>query len=115
MRFTGCKDVCSPAENAGSTSAVAERAVCVHDHGDMMTLLSTTDALKVTAVDAILRGAGIECEVFDGAAGSLWSAIIPIRVMVDDTDHSRACRALRDAGFVQAGDGEWDLTQPAQT
>ena len=80
----------------------------------MMTLLSTTDALKVTAVDAILRGAGVECEVFDGAAGSLWSAIIPIRVMVDDTDHSRACRALRDAGFVQAGDGEWDLTQSAE-
>jgi hypothetical protein len=76
----------------------------------MMTLLRTTDALKITAVDALLRGAGVACEVFDGAAGSLWTAIIPIRVMIADADHARACRALRDAGFVQAGDGEWDLT-----
>jgi hypothetical protein len=77
-----------------------------------MTLIRTTDALKITAVDALLRGAGITCEVFDAAAGSLWSAIIPIRVMVSDADHARACGILRDAGFVQASDGEWDLAPP---
>ena len=75
----------------------------------MMTLLRTTDTLKVNAVEALLRSAGVACEVFDGAAGSLWTAIIPIRLMVSDADDARARRTLRDAGFVQAGDGEWDL------
>ena len=75
----------------------------------MITLLRTTDALKVNAVDALLRGEGVACEVFDSAAGSLWSAIIPIRVMVSDADHARARLTLRAAGFVEAGDGEWDL------
>ncbi len=75
----------------------------------MQTLIRTTDALKVTAVEALLRGADIECEVFDTAAGSLWSAIIPIRVMVADRDHNAARRLLREAGFVEAADGEWDL------
>jgi hypothetical protein len=75
----------------------------------MITLLRSTDALKVNAVDALLRGAGVACEVFDTAAGSLWRAIIPIRVMVPDDDHGRARRTLREAGFVEARDGEWDL------
>jgi len=80
----------------------------------MMTLLQTTDALKVTAVDALLRGEGIACETFDTAAGSLWRAIIPIRVMVAQEDHGRARRILREAGFVEAGDGDWDLSSRAQ-
>jgi hypothetical protein len=80
----------------------------------MMTLVRTTDALKVTAVDALLRGAGVPCEVFDTAAGSLWRAIIPIRVMVSDADHASARRILREAGFVEAGDGDWDLRHPIE-
>ncbi len=76
----------------------------------MMTLLQTTDALKVTAVGALLRGAGIPFETFDTAAGSLWSAIIPLRVMVTQQDHASARRVLREAGFVEAGDGDWDLS-----
>ncbi len=79
----------------------------------MMTLLQTTDAVKVTAVAALLRGAGVRFETFDTAAGSLWRAIIPIRVMVDDDDHGRASRLLRDAGFVEARDGDWDLARSA--
>ena len=75
----------------------------------MQTLIRTTDALKVSAIEALLRGAGVDCEVFDRAAGSLWSAIIPIRIMVADADRARAGRLLREAGFVEAGDGEWDL------
>ena len=77
----------------------------------MMTLLQTTDALKVTAVDALLRGAGIASETFDTAAGSLWRAIIPIRIMVAEADHDRARRVLRQAGFVEASDGDWDLAR----
>ncbi len=75
----------------------------------MMTLLQTTDAVKVTAVAALLRGAGVPFETFDTAAGSLWRAIIPIRVMVGDDDRRRASQILRDAGFVEARDGDWDL------
>jgi hypothetical protein len=77
----------------------------------MMTLLQTTDALKITAVGALLRGAGIPFETFDTAAGSLWRAIIPIRVMVDEDDHDHARQVLREAGFIEAGDGDWDLTR----
>jgi len=80
----------------------------------MMTLLQTTDALKVTAVDALLRGDGIACQTFDTAAGSLWRAIIPIRVMVAEADHGRARRILREAGFVEASDGDWDLSRPVE-
>jgi hypothetical protein len=47
--------------------------------------------------------------VFDGQAGSLWRAIIPLRLMVGDHDVIRAKRILRQAGFVEAGDGDWDL------
>ena len=75
----------------------------------MKTLLVTTDALKITAIEALLKSAGVSFEVFDRAAGSLWSAIIPIRIMVADDDQARAARVLRDAGFVEARDGEWDL------
>jgi hypothetical protein len=80
----------------------------------MVTLLQTTDALKVTAVDALLRGEGIAFQTFDTAAGSLWTAIIPIRVMVAEEDQHRARRVLREAGFVEAGDGDWDLTRPTR-
>jgi hypothetical protein len=78
----------------------------------MMTLLQTTDALKVTAVDALLRGEGVSFETFDTAAGSLWRAIIPIRIMVAEADHNLARRILREAGFVEARDGDWDLSRP---
>lgn len=75
----------------------------------MMTLITTTDALKITAIESLLTSAGVACEVFDRAAGSLWSAIIPIRIMVADEDRARAGQVLREAGFVEARDGEWDL------
>jgi hypothetical protein len=77
--------------------------------GVMVTLLQTTDAVKLSAVAALLRGAGVETAVFDTAAGALWLAIIPMRLMVDESDLLDARRMLREAGFREAKDGDWDL------
>ena len=75
----------------------------------MIALITTTDPIKVSAVEALLRAEGIDAEVFDRQAGSLWTSIVPLRVMVADDDLAAARLALRRAGFAQAGDGEWDL------
>ena len=75
----------------------------------MITILTTTDAVKLSAAQAILAEAGVECAVFDSAAGGLWRAIIPMRLMIDDDDAARSRAALRAAGFVEAADGDWDL------
>ncbi|MGI8841050.1 MAG: DUF2007 domain-containing protein [Caulobacteraceae bacterium] len=75
----------------------------------MIALLTTTDTVKLSAVQALLAGAGVEAEVFDAAAGALWRAVIPMRVMIAGHDLARARRALGEAGFTQAADGDWDL------
>jgi hypothetical protein len=75
----------------------------------MIELLRTTDAVKLSAVRALLAGAGIATADFDAAAGSLWQAAIPIRLMVGDEDLSRARSALWQAGFRACADGDWDL------
>ncbi len=75
----------------------------------MIALLTTTDAIKLGAAQAALAGAGVASEVFDGAAGALWRAVIPMRLMIADDDQARARRALFDAGFAEASDGDWDL------
>lgn len=77
----------------------------------MLALLATADRVKLGAVEALLRSAGVACEVFDTAAGALWARIIPLRLMIADEDAGRARRVLREAGFVEAGDGEWDLRE----
>jgi hypothetical protein len=75
----------------------------------MLALLTTTDAVKLSAARAALAGAGVGSEVFDAAAGALWRALIPMRLMIDDADLAAARRALHDAGFAPAADGDWDL------
>jgi len=75
----------------------------------MIAILTTTDAVKLSAAQAALAGAGVGCEVFDRAAGALWRAVIPMRLMIDDDDLASARRALHDAGFAPAADGDWDL------
>jgi hypothetical protein len=71
--------------------------------------MTPTDAIKLSAAQALLAGENVESAVFDAAAGGLWRAIIPMRLMVDDGDAGRARWALRAAGFVEAADGDWDL------
>ncbi len=75
----------------------------------MFAILTTTNAIKLSAARAMLAGASIDSVVFDAAAGGLWGATIPLRLMVDDADVARARWVLRAAGFVEAADGDWDL------
>jgi hypothetical protein len=75
----------------------------------VLAVMTTTDAIKLSAVQALLTSEAVACEVFDAQAGGLWRSIIPQRLMVDDEDLDRAKRVLRAAGFVEAADGDWDL------
>lgn len=75
----------------------------------MIAIMTTIDEVKLGAVRALLTGEGVSCEVFDQAAGALWRAVIPQRLMVADDDAAAARRILRQAGFVEANDGDWDL------
>ena len=75
----------------------------------MIALVTTIDEVKLGAVHALLTGEGIAAEVFDTAAGSLWRAVIPMRLMVAEEDADAARRILRQAGFAEARDGDWDL------
>jgi len=75
----------------------------------LIALLRTTDPIKLGAVRALLEDAGLETEVFDGAAGALWRGIIPVRLMIAEAAVHEARRLLRLAGFVEARDGDWDL------
>jgi hypothetical protein len=75
----------------------------------VIALITTTDVIKLSAVRSLLQQAGVECETFDVAAGALWQAIIPLRLMVSEADAAEARRMLREAGFVEASDGDWDL------
>jgi hypothetical protein len=75
----------------------------------VIALLVTPDMVKISAVQAVLAEANVAFDVFDSATGSMWGSAVPRRLMVDETDLSRARRALAAAGFVEAQDGEWDL------
>ena len=75
----------------------------------MIALLTTIDPVKLSAVRALLTGEGISSEVFDAAAGALWRAVIPMRLVVGEADADDARRVLRQAGFIEAADGDWDL------
>ncbi len=75
----------------------------------MIALLKTFDPVKLDAARALIEGAGVETVTFDAAAGGLWPPAIPQRLMVADADLDAARRLLREAGFVEAADGDWDL------
>jgi hypothetical protein len=77
----------------------------------MIAILVTTDPVKLSAVEALLREAGIESTVFDRAVGTLWTSVIPLRLMIADTEEARARRVLREAGWSGAEDGEWDYVE----
>ncbi len=81
----------------------------------MIALLTTTDPVKLSAVQALLAAEEVGSAVFDSAAGGLWRSIIPVRLMVDEADLSRARWTLRAAGFVEAADGDWDLPAESRT
>jgi hypothetical protein len=63
--------------------------------GAVIALLTTIDPVKLGAVRAVLAGEGIASELFDTAAGALWRAVIPVRLMVGRVRRRR--RAPRPA------------------
>jgi hypothetical protein len=65
-------------------------------------ILRTNDAVLVTAVEALLRGAGIEPFVLDQNMSVLEGSlgILPRRVLVADEHAHRARQVLTDAGLA---------------
>ena len=63
----------------------------------MKELLSTSDAVRLSFLRAVLNDAGIETVVLDAGAGSLWGAAIWPRLMVDEGDLAQAKRIIAEA------------------
>jgi hypothetical protein len=70
----------------------------------MTELLRTNDAVLISAVEALLGGAGIECVVADRYMSVMEGSIgiLPRRVLVRDGDLGRAKRVLSEAGLGDA-------------
>lgn len=70
----------------------------------MTELLRTNDAVLITAVEALLSGAGIECMVADRYMSVMEGSIgvLPRRVLVPDDEVPKARRVLTDAGLGDA-------------
>jgi hypothetical protein len=66
----------------------------------MREVLRSNDAVRLSWLVALLADAGIAAVLFDThmsiAEGSI--GVLPRRLMVEDDDHDRALRVLRDAG-----------------
>jgi len=60
----------------------------------MVELFATSDAVRLSWLRAVLTDAGIETDVWDVGAGSLWGAAISQRLMVDDSDLAQAKRLI---------------------
>lgn len=70
----------------------------------MRELIKTNDPVLLTYVEALLKGAEIDCEVADRHMSVLEGSIgvLPRRVLVADEQLEEARGLLRDAGL-----GEW--------
>jgi hypothetical protein len=70
----------------------------------MTELLRTNDAVLISAVEALLGGAGIECMVADRYMSVLEGSlgVLPRRVLVAESDLAKARRVLTDAGLSHA-------------
>lgn len=79
----------------------------------MIAFLTTTDAVKLSAIEAVLTGAGLSPRVFDRAMSGLYARAVPLRLMLEEDEIPAARMAMRAAGFAEAGDGEWDLRKAA--
>jgi hypothetical protein len=63
----------------------------------MVEALSTSDAVRLSFLRAVLKDAGIETVVFDAGAGSLWGTAITSRLMVEEDDLNQARRVIAEA------------------
>ena len=70
----------------------------------MTELLRTNDAVLISAVEALLGGAGIDCMVADRYMSVLEGSIgvLPRRVLVPDEEISKARKILTQAGLGHA-------------
>ncbi|MEX2128842.1 MAG: DUF2007 domain-containing protein [Xanthobacteraceae bacterium] len=70
----------------------------------MTELLRTNDAVLISAVEALLGGAGIECMVADRFMSVLEGSlgVLPRRVLVANDDAAKARRVLTEAGLSHA-------------
>ena len=66
----------------------------------MKELLRTTDLVRLSFLQALLRDAGIEPIVLDGNMSVLEGSAnaIPRRLAVSSDDYYRACRVLEESG-----------------
>ncbi|GGF26480.1 hypothetical protein GCM10011611_35660 [Aliidongia dinghuensis] len=65
-----------------------------------MELLRSDDCVRLSFLEALLAGAGIEALVLDRNMNAIWGAAIPSRLMVEDEDFARARRLLIEAGEI---------------
>ena len=67
----------------------------------MREIVRTNDAVLITAIEALLKGAGIQHMVLDQHMSVLDGSIgmLPRRIVVEDDQVSRARRLLVDAGL----------------
>jgi hypothetical protein len=66
----------------------------------MREVLRSNDAVRLSWLVALLADAGIAAVLFDTHTSIVEGSIgvLPRRLMVEDDDHARALRILRDAG-----------------
>jgi hypothetical protein len=67
-------------------------------------LLRTNDAVLITAIEALLKGAGIECMIADRHMSVLEGSlgVLPRRVLVADEEADEAKQLLTEAGLGHA-------------
>ena len=67
----------------------------------MHELVRTNDAVLITAVEALLKGANIPCFVADQNMSVMEGSLgfLPQRILVSDDDKERAKRLLTEAGY----------------
>ncbi len=68
----------------------------------MRELVRTNDAVLISAIEALLKGANIAHMVVDQNMSLLEGSIgiFPRRILVNDDEIEAACRLLEDAGFA---------------
>ena len=67
----------------------------------MREIVRTNDAVLITAIEALLKGAGIPHMVLDQNMSVLEGSLglVPRRILVEDDNVARARRLLTDAGL----------------
>jgi hypothetical protein len=70
----------------------------------MTELMRTNDLVLISAVEALLRSARIDCHVADRPMSAVEGSIgaLPRRILIATNDATRARKILREAGYGHA-------------